>query len=218
MPGCTHCHSEPHAHQPPPDPGFRKVLWIALWANLAMFVLEVGASIRSGSVALMADSIDFAGDAANYALSLFVLGMALQVRAKAALFKGLCMGAYGVGILGFAMYSAIQGDVPHPHTMGVVALLALSVNVGVAAMQYAYRNGDSNMRSVWLCSRNDAIGNLAVLGAALLVGVTNTAWPDLAVACLMATLGLTASWTVVRQARGELALAHAHPHGTEGAS
>jgi Co/Zn/Cd efflux system component len=130
--------------------------------------------------------------------------MALQTRAKAALLKGMCMGLYGVGVLGFAGYAAMHGQVPSYATMGIVGLMALSVNVGVAAIQYRYRNGDSNMRSVWLCSRNDAIGNLAVLGAALLVGVTQTAWPDLAVAALMATLGLTASFSVIRQARAEI--------------
>ena len=204
MPGCNHCPSDESAKSAANNPGFRKVLWIALIANAAMFFIEVGASWSAGSVSLLADSLDFGGDAANYALSLFVLGMALQTRAKAALLKGISMGLYGTGVLVFAAYAAVQGGVPSYATMGVVGLLALSVNVGVAAIQYRYRNGDSNMRSVWLCSRNDAIGNLAVLGAALLVGVTQTAWPDLAVAALMATLGLTASFSVIRQARAEM--------------
>ena len=180
-----------------------------------MFFIEVGASWSAGSVSLLADSLDFGCDAANYALSLFVLGMALQTRAKAALLKGVSMGLYGLGVLGFAAYPAMHGEVPSYATMGVVGLMALSVNVGVAAIQYRYRNGDSNMRSVWLCSRNDAIGNLAVLGAALLVGVTQTAWPDLAVAALMATLGLTASFSVIKQARAEIrgeAITGAHSH------
>lgn len=217
MPGCQHhCHSEEAADSRSADPGFRKVLWVALIANAAMFVLEIGASLASGSVSLLADSLDFGGDAANYALSLFVLGMALRTRAKAALLKGLCMGLYGVGVLAFTAYAAFQGEVPAHTTMGVVAALALAVNVGVAALQYRYRNGDSNMRSVWLCSRNDAIGNLAVLGAAVLVGVSQTAWPDLAVAALMAFLGLSASVSVIRQARAEMrgdALVHtSHSH------
>lgn len=204
MLGCNHCPADEAAKSTAVDPGFRKVLWIALVANAAMFFIEVGASWSAGSVSLLADSLDFGGDAANYALSLFVLGMALQTRAKAALLKGMCMGLYGVGVLGFAGYAAMHDQVPSYATMGIVGLMALSVNVGVAAIQYRYRNGDSNMRSVWLCSRNDAIGNLAVLGAALLVGVTQTAWPDLAVAALMATLGLTASFSVIRQARAEI--------------
>ena len=204
MSGCNHCPSDEASKSAANNPGFRKVLWIALIANAAMFFIEVGASWSAGSVSLLADSLDFGGDAANYALSLFVLGMALQTRAKAALLKGISMGLYGTGVLVFAAYAAVQGGVPSYATMGVVGLLALSVNVGVAAIQYRYRNGDSNMRSVWLCSRNDAIGNLAVLGAALLVGVTQTAWPDLAVAALMATLGLTASFSVIRQARAEM--------------
>ncbi|WP_291813558.1 cation transporter [Limnobacter sp.] len=218
MPGCNHCPSDEAAKSAANNPGFRKVLWIALIANAAMFFIEVGASWSAGSVSLLADSLDFGGDAANYALSLFVLGMALQTRAKAALLKGVSMGLYGVGVLGFAGYAALHGEVPSYATMGVVGVMALSVNVGVAAIQYRYRNGDSNMRSVWLCSRNDAIGNLAVLGAALLVGVTQTAWPDLAVAALMATLGLTASFSVIKQARAELrgeataGAAHSHGH------
>jgi len=203
MPGCNHCHTD-EAAASAVNPGFRKVLWIALIANAAMFFLEIGASWQAGSVSLLADSLDFGGDAANYALSLFVLGMALQTRAKAALLKGVSMGLYGVGVLGFALYAVFNGEVPSYTTMGVVGVLALAVNVGVAALQYRYRNGDSNMRSVWLCSRNDAIGNLAVLAAALLVGVTQTAWPDLVVAALMASLGLSASVSVIRQARGEL--------------
>ncbi len=204
MPGCHHCHSdqEPDAGN---NPGFRKVLWIALIANATMFLIEIGASWTAGSVALLADSVDFAGDAANYALSLFVLGMALQTRAKAALIKGVSMGLYGTGVLGFAVYAAFHGDVPAYTTMGAVALLALAVNVSVAVLQYRYRNGDSNMRSVWLCSRNDAIGNLAVLGAAAMVGATQTAWPDLLVAALMASLGLSAAVSVVKQARAEMA-------------
>ncbi|WP_341238222.1 cation transporter [uncultured Limnobacter sp.] len=204
MPGCNHCPADEAAKSTAVDAGFRKVLWIALISNAAMFFVEVGASWQAGSVSLLADSLDFGGDAANYALSLFVLGMAIQTRAKAALLKGVCMGLYGVGVLGFALYAAFQGDVPAYATMGVVAVLALAVNVGVAAIQYRYRNGDSNMRSVWLCSRNDAIGNIAVLCAAVLVGITQTAWPDLLVAALMASLGLSSSVTVIRQARTEM--------------
>ena len=204
MPGCNHCPADEAAKSTAVDPGFRKVLWIALIANGVMFFVEVGASWTAGSVSLLADSLDFGGDAANYALSLFVLGMAIQTRAKAALLKGVCMGLYGVGVLGFALYAAFQGNVPAYATMGAVAVLALAVNVGVAAIQYRFRNGDSNMRSVWLCSRNDAIGNIAVLCAAVLVGLTQAAWPDLLVAALMASLGLSSSVSVIRQARSEI--------------
>ena len=209
MPGCHHCHADqdPSAGN---HPGFRKVLWIALIANATMFFIESAASWTAGSVALLADSVDFAGDAANYALSLFVLGMALQTRAKAALVKGVSMGLYGTGVLGFAVYAAFYGEVPAYTTMGAVALLALAVNVSVAVLQYRYRNGDSNMRSVWLCSRNDAIGNLAVLGAAAMVGATQTAWPDLLVATLMASLGLSAAVSVIKQARAEMAQPATH--------
>lgn len=218
MPGCHHCPSDEAAKSAADNPGFRKVLWIALVANAAMFFIEVGASWSAGSVSLLADSLDFGGDAANYALSLFVLGMALRTRARAALLKGISMGLYGTGVLAFAVYAAFHGEVPSYATMGMVGFMALAVNVGVAAIQYRYRNGDSNMRSVWLCSRNDAIGNLAVLGAAVLVGLTQTAWPDLLVAALMATLGLTASVSVIRQARAEIrgdapsGASHSHSH------
>lgn len=193
----------------PPDvaPGsrFRRVLWVALLLNLAMFLVEVISGLGANSTSLLADGIDFAGDAANYALSLAVLSMSLAWRARAAMIKGLTMGAFGVFILGKAAWVAFASDVvPEPVTMGVVAALALAVNVLVAVMLYAFRAGDANMRSVWLCSRNDAIGNIAVGIAALGVFGTGTAWPDLLVACLMALLALTAAAGVARQARREL--------------
>jgi len=186
------------------SPRYRRVLWAALAVNIVMFVVELGGGLQAGSVSLLADAIDFLGDAANYGVSLLVLGMALAWRARAALLKGITMGAFGLFVLGQAVWSAVQGTVPQPMTMGVIGALALVANVAVAAMLYAWRDGDANMRSVWLCSRNDAIGNVAVMVAALGVFGTGTAWPDLAVAVVMALLGLTAAWTVVRQARGEL--------------
>jgi Co/Zn/Cd efflux system component len=186
------------------DPKFRQALWIALAVNLVMFVAELAASWSSGSVSLLADAVDFFGDAANYGISLLVLGMAPAWRARAALFKGLTMGAFGVFVLAKAAWSATTGTLPEPVTMGAIGVLALLANVGVAAMLYAWREGDANMRSVWLCSRNDAIGNLAVVGAALGVFGTGSGWPDLAVAAVMGTLALAASGSVVRQARTEL--------------
>jgi cation diffusion facilitator family transporter len=183
---------------------YRKILWIALLANLAMLVVELVAGVRAGSLSLLADAIDFAGDASNYAVSLAVLAAALSWRARAAMVKGLSMVLFGIYILGHAAWSLWNGQPPQPWTMGVVALLALAVNVAVAWMLYAFREGDANMRSVWLCSRNDAIGNIAVLLAAFGVAGTASAWPDLAVAGLMAALALQGGWTVMRQARGEL--------------
>ncbi|WP_339524183.1 cation diffusion facilitator family transporter [Pseudomonas sp. EA_35y_Pfl2_R111] len=184
---------------------YRTILWIALAVNLGMFGVEIVAGMRAGSVSLLADSLDFLGDAANYGISLWVLGMSLTLRAKASLFKALSMLVFGVGVLIAAIWHLLSGQVPDAPTMGVVGTLALLANVGVAALLYAYREGDSNMRSVWLCSRNDALGNIAVLLAALGVFGTGSAWPDLLVASIMAGLAITASYQVMRQARQELA-------------
>lgn len=207
------CHHDPTpAHL---SPRYRRVLWIALLVNGAMFGVEIVGGLRAGSVALLADAVDFFGDAANYGLSLAVLGLALAWRARAAALKALSMGAFGVFVLGRAAWSASHGIVPEPATMGAIGALALVANVAVAAMLYAWRDGDSNMRSVWLCSRNDAIGNLAVMAAALGVFGTGSAWPDLAVAAVMATLALGAAKTVLRQAKAELreaAAASLPPH------
>jgi Co/Zn/Cd efflux system component len=170
-----------------------------------MFIVELGAGIHSGSVSLLADAIDFAGDAANYGISLAVLSMGLLWRSRAALMKGFTMAGYGVFVIGKTIFSLISGTVPEPFTMGVVAVLALLVNGGVAAMLYAYRDGDANMRSVWICSRNDAIGNVAVMLAAVGVAGTSSGWPDLAVAAVMAALALSGGLSVIRQARQELA-------------
>ena len=202
MPGCSTCHD----HQPAQSvsPTYKKVLWVALVVNLGMFIVEVASGLKAGSVSLLADSLDFFGDAANYAVSLFVLGMALSIRAKAALVKGATLGIFGVGVLAYTAYRLWTGQVPEPLTMGVVAVVALVANVAVALMLYKWREGDSNMQSVWLCSRNDAIGNVAVVAAAGLVAWTGSAWPDLAVAVLMATLGITAARTIIAQAWREL--------------
>lgn len=200
----AHCCHTPDACAPTVDPRYRRVLWIALVLNAAMFVVELGASWTAGSVSLMADSVDFAGDAGNYALSLFVLGMATAVRARAALFKAACMGAFGVFVLGRAAWALQAGEPPQALTMGVVGFAALVVNVAVALLLYRYRAGDANMRSVWLCSRNDALGNLAVMLAALGVFGTGHAWPDLAVAAVMGGLALSGAAAVMRQARAEL--------------
>ena len=185
-------------------PGYRRVLWIALAANAAMFLLEIGAGVSAGSVSLLADAIDFFGDAVNYGLSVLVLAMGALARARAAVFKAATMVLFGALVLGRALWAAWQGGAPEPLTMGVVGALALATNVGVAVLLYAYREGDANMRSVWLCTRNDAIGNVAVLLAALGVFGTGTRWPDLLVATVMAGLALSAGLSVVRQARREL--------------
>lgn len=187
-----------------PSPRLRRVLWAALWINAGMFVVELVGGWNSGSVSLLADALDFFGDAANYALSLAVLALGAVWRARAALVKAASMGLYGVAVLARAAFAAASGDVPEAQTMGLIGAIALVANVSVAAMLYAWRDGDANLRSVWLCSRNDALGNLAVMAAALGVFGTGHSWPDLAVAVIMAGLGVSAAVSVARQARAEL--------------
>ena len=201
------CEHEPPAPGQIVNPGrYRRILWVALLANAAMLLVELGAGVSSGSLSLMADAIDFAGDALNYGISLAVLASALAWRARAAVLKALSMMGFGLYIVASAVWAAWNGRVPDAPTMGVVAVLALLTNMGVAWLLYAYREGDANMRSVWLCTRNDAIGNVAVLMAALGVFGTGTAWPDLLVATLLASLALLGGFQVLRQARQELRL------------
>jgi Co/Zn/Cd efflux system component len=200
------CNHEPAANPRGVSPRYRKILWIALVVNLTMFIVEIAAGFSSGSTALLADAIDFFGDAANYAVSLAVMSMALAWRARAALLKGASMLAFGVFVMGRAVWAYTQSIPPDALAMGVIGSLALLANVGVAALLYAYRDGDANMRSVWVCTRNDALGNVAVMLAALGVFGTGTAWPDLIVAAVMAGLAITGGWSVVRRARAELRL------------
>ena len=191
------------------DPVWRRVLWIALIVNAVMFAVEIAGSVTSGSVSLLADAVDFLGDAVNYGLSLSVLSLGLAMRARAAFVKGLTMGAFGVFVLARAGWAAVQGVAPEPFTMGAIATLALVANIAVAAMLYSYRSGDANMRSVWLCSRNDVIGNMAVMLAALGVFGTASVWPDLAVAGIMAALALTTAISVIRHSLREIEYAQA---------
>ena len=187
-------------------PRYRKILWIALVVNFSMFLVEVFSGFNAHSVSLMSDAIDFFGDAMNYGISLAVLSMSLMWRARAALFKGLTMGAFGLFVLASALWSLIHGKVPEPYTMGIIGMLALVANVSVAIMLYAYREGDANMQSVWLCSRNDAIGNVAVMLAALGVFGSGSSWPDLLVAAIMASLGISAATQVIKKAQAEMRL------------
>lgn len=206
------CSGSSCSSPPPVDPDYRKVLWAALALNSLMFAVELGGSWASGSISLLADAIDFFGDACNYAISLAVLGMAASTRSRAALFKATCMGAFGVFVLGKALWNLQGGVPPEPATMGAVGFAALAVNAGVALMLYRFRTGDANMRSVWICSRNDALGNIAVMLAALGVFGTGNAWPDLLVAGAMGVLALSGSWTVLKHARAELRTAPAAMH------
>lgn len=169
-----------------------------------MFVVEVAGGAVAASASLLADALDFMGDAANYALSLAALSMGLAWRARTAFAKGVAMAAFGVFVIGNAAWSMVEGTVPEPLTMGAIGILALCANVFVAVLLYRYRTGDANMRSVWLCSRNDAIGNLAVLAAAAGVFGTGAAWPDLVVALIMAILALGSAASVLRQASREM--------------
>lgn len=204
---CSHNQGHDHGHGGHDhDHGnaARPALWIALILNAGMFVVELGAGLGAGSTSLLADSADFLGDAANYGLALAVLSMALVWRARVALLKGLSMGVFGLWVAGMTINQAIAGTVPEPATMGIVGFAALVVNVVVTVILFRFRTGDSNMRAVWICSRNDALGNLAVLAAASGVFATGTAWPDLAVAAFMAILALWGAVQVIRQASGEL--------------
>ena len=189
---------------PPPNPTYRRALWIALTLNAVMFGVEIVASFAAQSVSLLADAVDFLGDAANYGVALFVLGSAPVWRSRTALWKGCVMVAYGVFVLGKSAWQWSSGVVPEPIMMGWVSLLALAVNVGVAALLYAHRQGDAQARSVWLCSRNDALGNLAVMAAAAGVWVTTHGWPDIVVALVLAGLALSSGSSVIRHARREL--------------
>jgi Co/Zn/Cd efflux system component len=195
--------AEHHDHCCPPPPAAdgdtraRRVLWTVLALNAAMFVIEVGAGLGAGSVSLQADALDFLGDSASYAISLFVLGRAPRWRTASAGLKGLAMAGFGLWVIGATVWSLIARGVPDAAVMGSVGALALVVNVFCAVLLFRFRGGDANMRSVWLCSRNDAIGNFAVMAAASGVFATGTGWPDLAVAAIMASLALYASVLVL---------------------
>lgn len=186
------------------SPAWRRALWIALAVNAVMFAAELAAGIMGGSKALQADALDFLGDAANYAISLGVAGLALGWRARAALVKGATIFGFGLYVLLSALWAVSQGTVPHAEVMGAVGFVALLANGGVALMLYRFRTGDANMRSVWICSRNDAIGNIAVLLAALGVLGTGDGWPDLIVAAILATLGISGGLQIMRHANREM--------------
>ena len=203
MAGCAHCAGD--TGDAAADAGFRRVLWVALAVNAVMFVVEVVAGWIAGSVALEADALDFFGDAANYAITLMVLPLGSLARTRAALVKAASMGAFGLWVVGDTVHHLIAGVPPEPLVMAPVALVALAANATVAVLLYRHRNGDSNRESVWLCSRNDAIGNIAVFAAAGGVFASGSPWPDILVAAVIASLNIAAAAKIVRQARGELA-------------
>jgi Co/Zn/Cd efflux system component len=201
-----HCCATPPLNLSPRQDvsAFRRVLWAVLGINAAMFLVEIGAGLAAGSAALQADALDFLGDAANYAISLFVVGMALRYRASAALAKGVTMGVFGLWVIGVTGWHVLHGTLPQAITMGGVGFAALAANALSFYLLWRHRAGDANMRSAWICTRNDVLGNLAVLLAALGVFGTGTGWPDIIVAAIMAVLALQGSVTVVRHALAEL--------------
>jgi len=184
---------------------YRRALWAVIAINAAMFAVEVVAGLAAGSMALQADSLDFLADSATYGLSLWVIARPARWRANAALFKGASLGVLGTWVLGATIWRAFAPGPPEPVVMGTVGVLALCANVASVLLLLRYRDGDANVRSVWLCSRNDAIGNIAVVLAASGVFATGTAWPDLIVAGVMASLFLSSSVRIVRHALGERA-------------
>jgi Co/Zn/Cd efflux system component len=202
-PNCCHdCHdvSDPQRG----NPAYRRVLWSVLAINAVMFAVEIGAGLAAGSASLQADALDFLGDASNYAISLSVVGMALRYRAMAALAKGSTMVVFGLWVFGITGWHAWHGTLPQAVTMGAVGFTALAANLASFGLLWRHRVGDANMHSAWICTRNDVLGNLAVLLAALGVFGTGTGWPDVSVAMIMATLALQGALIVIRQARVEL--------------
>ena len=187
------------------DPHYKKVLWRVIAINGLMFLVEMAAGQLAGSQALKADALDFLGDTVTYGLSLAVIGASLRTRATAALFKGLSLSVMALWVFGSTVYHTVFLGVPRAEVMGVIGFLALAANLGSVLLLMRYKDGDANVRSVWLCSRNDAIGNVIVMAAALGVWGSASAWPDLAVAAVMAVIFLSSSIQILRQAWAEYA-------------
>jgi Co/Zn/Cd efflux system component len=183
---------------------YKRRLWLVIAINAAMFVVEMGAGAIAGSQALQADALDFFADSATYGISLAVIGASIPVRAWAAFAKGMSLTLMGLWVFGSTAYHVLILGLPRAEIMGVVGFLALAANVASVLLLMRYKDGDANVRSVWLCSRNDAIGNVAVMLAALVVWGTVTKWPDLIVAAIMAGLFLWSSMQILRQSWREL--------------
>ena len=192
------------------SPVYMRVLWVVIAINATMFCIEMAAGVMAGSQALQADALDFLGDTLTYGLSLYVIGKSLRARTAAALFKGVTLALMGLWVFGDTLYAVLVLGVPRAEIMGLVGFLALAANLASVLLLLRFRNGEANVRSVWLCSRNDAIGNVAVILAASGVWASGTAWPDLAVAAAMAGLFLWSATLIILQAvreyrqRGEL--------------
>jgi Co/Zn/Cd efflux system component len=190
---------------------YKRRLWIVIAINASMFLVEMGAGALAGSQALQADALDFLGDATTYGISLAVLGTSIQIRARAAILKALSLTAMALWVLGSTAYHVIVLGIPRAEIMGAIGFLALAANVASVLILVRYKDGDANVRSVWLCLRNDAIGNVAVMVAALAVWGTATKWPDLLVAAIMAGLFLTSSIQILRQSFREIREGRAVP-------
>lgn len=188
-------------------PAYKRALWIVVLLNVGYGVVEIGGSILSGSQALQADALDFIGDGLISFLGLIAVGWGLAARAKAALLQGVFLALLGLGVIGSTFYRVFVQHEPETLLMGSFAAAAFIVNVLAALVLLPHRKGDANMRAVWLFSRNDAIGNLAVIVAAVLVWWLSTPWPDLLVAFAVAGLFLQSAWSIIRDARSDLAQA-----------
>jgi cation diffusion facilitator family transporter len=191
---------------------YKRRLWIVIALNAIMFVVEMAAGHLAKSQALQADALDFLGDALTYGISLAVIGASIRARTNAALAKGVSLLLMGLWVFGSTAHRVLYLDAPEAEIMGVVGFLALATNLASVLLLVKYKDGDANVRSVWLCSRNDAIGNVGVLIAALGVWGTASAWPDLVVAAIMATLFLSSSFQILRQALAERRHMVAHQH------
>ena len=186
------------------SPAYRRALMAVIAINAVMFIVEMTAGFMSGSQALKADALDFGGDTATYALSLFVIGATLKTRARASLIKGASLGLIALSVLAMTAMRVFSGAPPEAGTMGLIGFIALIANLASVLILLRWRDGDSNVRSVWLCSRNDAIGNVGVIAAGGLVAMTGSVWPDLVVAALLAALFLKSAIAITRQALQEL--------------
>lgn len=199
MSGC--CEQEPFDGV---SGSYKKALIAVIVINAVMFFVEMTAGFRSGSQALKADALDFAADAATYTLSFMVIGMSLKTRARAALVKGASLAVMAMVVLIMTFLQVLDQSPPQAETMGLIGFAALIANLLSVFILLKWRDGDSNVRSVWLCSRNDAIGNVGVITAGILVALTGTSWPDLLMAIGLASLFLRSSYLIITQARQEL--------------
>ena len=186
---------------------YRRALWIVVALNVGFGLIEIVGGFIAGSQALKADALDFIGDGLITMLAVIALGRSMLWRARSALIQGIFLGALGLGVLGSTLFRLINQQRPEVDVMGILGLIALGVNVAAAAVLVPHRSGDANARAVWLFSRNDAIGNAAVVVAAIFVAWTETSWPDLLVAALISVLFMHSALAIIRDARWDLRLA-----------